>query len=119
MYDVLAMIRQLGLPTWFLTLSAADMQLVARRHPDHCSTIWNHSHMSNPCTYSMFNELSYGILHIIMCVIKLRSKVNAHLNYVYIFGRWAPSISLILFENAFLLSSLCPTNRDAKEIPGP
>ena len=26
MYDVLAMIRQLGLPTWFLTLSAADMQ---------------------------------------------------------------------------------------------
>ena len=25
-YDVLAMIRQLGLPTWFLTLSAADMQ---------------------------------------------------------------------------------------------
>ena len=26
MYDVLGMIRQLGLPTWFLTLSAADMQ---------------------------------------------------------------------------------------------
>ena len=26
MYDVLAMIRQLDLPTWFLTLSAADMQ---------------------------------------------------------------------------------------------
>ena len=26
MYDVLAMIRQLGLPTWFITLSAADMQ---------------------------------------------------------------------------------------------
>ena len=26
MYDVLAMIRQLGLPTWFFTLSAADMQ---------------------------------------------------------------------------------------------
>ncbi len=26
MYEVLAMIRQLGLPTWFLTLSAADMQ---------------------------------------------------------------------------------------------
>ena len=26
MYDVLAMIRQLGIPTWFLTLSAADMQ---------------------------------------------------------------------------------------------
>ena len=26
MYDVLAMIRQLGVPTWFLTLSAADMQ---------------------------------------------------------------------------------------------
>ena len=26
MYDILAMIRQLGLPTWFLTLSAADMQ---------------------------------------------------------------------------------------------
>ena len=25
-YDVLAIIRQLGLPTWFLTLSAADMQ---------------------------------------------------------------------------------------------
>ena len=25
MYDVLAMIRQLGLPTWFLTLSAADV----------------------------------------------------------------------------------------------
>ena len=26
MYEVLGMIRQLGLPTWFLTLSAADMQ---------------------------------------------------------------------------------------------
>ena len=26
MYDVLGMIRQLGLPTWFLSLSAADMQ---------------------------------------------------------------------------------------------
>ena len=26
MYDVLGMIRQLGIPTWFLTLSAADMQ---------------------------------------------------------------------------------------------
>ena len=26
MYDMLAMIRQLGIPTWFLTLSAADMQ---------------------------------------------------------------------------------------------
>ena len=26
MFDVLAMMRQLGLPTWFLTLSAADMQ---------------------------------------------------------------------------------------------
>ena len=26
LYDVLGMIRQLGLPTWFLTLSAADMQ---------------------------------------------------------------------------------------------
>ena len=26
MYDVFGMIRQLGLPTWFLTLSAADMQ---------------------------------------------------------------------------------------------
>ena len=26
MYDVLAMIRQLGLSTWFFTLSAADMQ---------------------------------------------------------------------------------------------
>ena len=26
MYDVLAMIWQLGLPTWFITLSAADMQ---------------------------------------------------------------------------------------------
>ena len=26
MYDVLGMIRHLGLPTWFLTLSAADMQ---------------------------------------------------------------------------------------------
>ena len=26
MYDVLSMIRQLGIPTWFLTLSAADMQ---------------------------------------------------------------------------------------------
>ena len=25
-YNVLAIIRQLGLPTWFLTLSAADMQ---------------------------------------------------------------------------------------------
>ena len=25
-YDVLAMIRQLGIPTWFLTLSAADMK---------------------------------------------------------------------------------------------
>ena len=25
-YDVLAMFRQLGLPTWFLTLSAGDMQ---------------------------------------------------------------------------------------------
>ena len=26
LYDVLGMIRQLGIPTWFLTLSAADMQ---------------------------------------------------------------------------------------------
>ena len=26
MHDVLAMVRQLGVPTWFLTLSAADMQ---------------------------------------------------------------------------------------------
>ena len=26
MYDVLGMIRQLGMPTWFLTLSAADVQ---------------------------------------------------------------------------------------------
>ena len=26
LYDVLAMVRQLGVPTWFLTLSAADMQ---------------------------------------------------------------------------------------------
>ena len=26
MYDVLGMIRQLGIPTWFFTLSAADMQ---------------------------------------------------------------------------------------------
>ena len=26
MYDVLAMIRELGIPTWFRTLSAADMQ---------------------------------------------------------------------------------------------
>ena len=26
MYEVLGRIRQLGLPTWFLTLSAADMQ---------------------------------------------------------------------------------------------
>lgn len=26
MYDVLGMIRQLGIPTWFLTLSGADMQ---------------------------------------------------------------------------------------------
>ena len=26
LYDILAMIRQLGIPTWFLTLSAADMQ---------------------------------------------------------------------------------------------
>ena len=26
MYDVLGMIRQLGIPTWFLTLSAANMQ---------------------------------------------------------------------------------------------
>ena len=26
MYDVLGMIGQLGIPTWFLTLSAADMQ---------------------------------------------------------------------------------------------
>ena len=25
-YDLLAMIRQLGTPTWFLTLSAADMK---------------------------------------------------------------------------------------------
>ena len=25
MYDVLGMIRQLGIPAWFLTLSAADM----------------------------------------------------------------------------------------------
>ena len=26
LYDVMAMVRQLGIPTWFLTLSAADMQ---------------------------------------------------------------------------------------------
>ena len=25
-YDVLAMVKQLGIPTWFLTLSAADMK---------------------------------------------------------------------------------------------
>ena len=34
MYDVLAMIRQLGLPAWFLTLSAADIQW-----PDFIQTI--------------------------------------------------------------------------------
>ena len=37
-YDVLAMVRQLGIPTWFLTLSAADMkwpdviQIIARQY---------------------------------------------------------------------------------------
>ena len=36
MYDVLGMIRQLEIPTWFLTLSAADMQW-----PDHSQTIWH------------------------------------------------------------------------------
>ena len=36
-YDVLAMFRQLGLPTWFLTLSAGDMQW-----PDVIQTIARH-----------------------------------------------------------------------------
>lgn len=33
-YDLLAMIRQLGMPTWFVTLSAADL-----KWPDMISTI--------------------------------------------------------------------------------
>ena len=42
MYDVLAMIRQLGLPTWFLTLSAADMQWLDVVHADNCQTSRHH-----------------------------------------------------------------------------
>ena len=40
-YDLLAMIRQLGTPTWFFTLSAADMkwpdviQIIARQYGHH------------------------------------------------------------------------------------
>ena len=42
-YDLLAMIRQLGTPTWFFTLSAADMkwpdmiQIIARQYGEHFS----------------------------------------------------------------------------------
>ena len=42
-YELLAMIRQLGTPTWFFTLSAADMkwpdmiQIIARQYGVHCS----------------------------------------------------------------------------------
>ena len=42
MYDVLGMIRQLGLPTWFLTVSSRHA--VARCHPDDCQTVWHHPH---------------------------------------------------------------------------
>ena len=42
-YEVLAMIRTLGIPTWFLTLSAADMkwpeviQVIARQYGTICT----------------------------------------------------------------------------------
>ena len=49
LYDILAMIRQLGIPTWFLTLSAADMQWpdVIQNIAKQCGTILTDSDVEN------------------------------------------------------------------------
>ena len=32
MYEVVAMVKQLGIPTWFMTLSSADLQNTRKRY---------------------------------------------------------------------------------------
>ena len=56
LYEVLAMIRSLGIPTWFLTLSAADLHW-PRDDSSHNASIWCGNYQRRSCTDGLADKI--------------------------------------------------------------